>query len=429
MPSIFTTMTTTHRYSHLTLAGLALLLASAGATAQPVNPNGGPGGGVAGQDGRPYTFIASQRFKQDSNLFRVKPNSETKVTETSETISSTGLGFQMNQLFSRQRVIMDLGLNHNIYRNNDHLNNTDYQTALRWDMVTGGELSGDLRWNGSQKLGDFGQATPGSTAKNLERNRVLSGRLQLGMNSLWSIEGGAAYRKLTFSSKESFAQELNATSGNAGIRYNPTDLLSLGLGYRKTKGDYFNTEESFDRNDIDFTARVAPNAISAFTGRISRTTQNYDLNNTLDSNLLTSAIGMQWRPGGSVGFDFQVLRDNNAGIGTGESTLETSTAAQAPITTALQSIVRWDITPKIVSNLTLRTSQQSLTIPDTTSTTPGATKESADRTNFYGVGVDYTPIRWLKIQGSVGQEKRSGGEARPAYSATLGAIGAEIRLD
>jgi hypothetical protein len=364
----------------------------------------------------PYTFRASQNFKADDNLYRTTNNT------VSDKISATGVGFLMDQTFSRQRVRMDLSATHNSFKDNTQLNNNEYGTEVRWNMATGNNISGDFSWKGEQKLADF---TPGATEKNIQRNNILAAKLQLGMESLWALEGGGAHRKLTFSSKASDAAELSANSGNFGVRYNPSDLVSLGLGYRKTSGEYVNTPDDFDRNDIDLTAKIALSGISSFNGRISKTKETHTFNKNLDANPITSAIGMEWKPGGPFSLDLQALRDTNAGIGTSESTLETSTEQQAPLTTSLQGIVHWDVSPRVLTNLTLSTSNRKLE-----AFTPSGYLSGSDTTRFIGVGVNYFPARWVKLQATFGKESRSTNSPLSAdYDAKLGSIGAELRFN
>ena len=132
-----------------------------------------------------------------------------------------------------------------------------------------------------------------------------------------------AARDLAYSRAANAAADLKATSVNAGVRFNPSPASSIGLGVRKTSGEYKQSANDFSRQDVDVTLRWNPSDLSSFSARVSRT-QDEAPGQRPDRSLVTSAMGFQWRPTALLGFNLQVLRDTNEGVGTVGSTLETS---------------------------------------------------------------------------------------------------------
>lgn len=376
----------------------------------------------AAQTVSPFTFVASQRFRSDSNVFRVANGVQRDV------VSETGLGFEIDQPIGRQRFITQLHAKRNNYKNFDQLNHTGYDALVKLDLATAGDLSGDLSYSQTQQMSAFEQNQFENTVdKNLERNQVVSGRLQLGLASTWVLEGGGAHRSLRNSRDTTAynASELDANSVNLGIRYRPSDIFTFGLGARRTSGKYPKypvAADEFDRNDVDFTARWTPSGATTLQGRVSKTSETHTLRQPAEQDLVTSALGVEWRPTGLIGFDLQYLRDTNDAIGTTGATLQTSTFGNAAVTSAVQLTTRLEISATTMATLTLRNARRDLDNQFITGT---------DNTRLTSLGLAYTPSRVWSVQMGVGRESRTTTNVNLSapYSATTGYLGAEIRLN
>ena len=381
------------------VAGAALLVCCGAAMAQTVSP---------------FTFVAAQRFTKDSNVFRTTSN------EQSDRISATTLGLNVDQPIGRQRLVARFGVTRNAYGTNDNLDNTSSNVLTRLLLATAEDLTGELALSQTNRLGDFAANT---TEKNMERNRVISANAQLGASSLWVIEGGVAARDLAYSRTANAAAELKATSLNAGVRFNPSPASSIGLGVRKTSGEYKQSANEFDRRDVDVTLRWNPSDLSSFSARVSRT-QDEAPGQRPERSLVTSAVGFQWQPTALLGFNLQVLRDTNEGVGTVGSTLESSSTYNGTITTAGQLTTTLELTAALNANLTFGTAKRDLTTN---------LADGSDSTRTVGLGLAYTPARWVTVQVGTKNERRTTDQGiqlfSVPYKATTSYIGAEFRLN
>ena len=379
--------------------------------------------GVA-QTVSPYTLSASQRFSSDSNVFRRESG-----REDSDRISATSVGLAVNQPLGRQQLIADLNATRYNYNKINQLDNTGYNTLLKLNLASAADLSGDITFQQSQAQSAF---VLNQTEKNLERNRVVSARGQIGMNSLWAIEAGAAARNVAESSRAFDDAELKAKSGNIGIRYRPSDLISFGLGYRRTNGNYLygavdasGNPDEFDRDDIDFTTKWTPSDITAVTARLSKTDQTHTVRTPRDQSLITSALTMDWKPTGILGVEFQWLRDTNEAIGTAGSTLETSSSGQAPITNAFQLATKWNWSPAVQGLARVKVAKRSFD--------SALGQSGSDNTRTFGLGLTYLPVRWMVIEGGVSRESRTTSNANVTnsnpYDTNIAFIGLGVRLN
>ena len=379
--------------------------------------------GVA-QTVSPYTFTASQRFSSDSNVFRRESG-----REDSDRISATSAGVSVNQPLGRQQLVADLNATRYNYSKINQLDNTGYNALVKLNLASAADLSGDLSFQQSQAQSAF---VLNQTEKNLERNRIVSARGQLGMNSLWALEAGAAVRNVSESSRAFDDAELKAKSGNIGVRYRPSDLISFGLGYRRTNGNYLygavdasGNPDEFKRNDIDFTTKWTPSDITAVTARVSKTDQTHTVRTPRDQSLVTSALTMNWKPTGILGVELQWLRDTNEAIGTTGSTLETSSSGQAPITNAFQLVTNWNWSPAVQGLARFKVAKRSFD--------SALGQSGSDNTRSFGLGLTYLPVRYLAIEAGAARETRSSSNANVTnsnpYNVNTAFIGLGLRLN
>lgn len=372
----------------------------------------------------PYTFSASQRLSSDSNVFRRESG-----REDSDRISATSVGVALNQPLGRQQLVADLNATRYNYSKINQLDNTGYNALVKLNLASAADLSGDISFQQSQAQSAF---VLNQTEKNLEQNRVVSARGQLGMNSLWALEAGAAVRNVAESSRAFDDAELKAKSGNIGVRYRPSDLISFGLGYRRTNGNYLygavdasGNPDEFKRNDIDFTTKWTPSDITAVTARLSKTDQTHTVRTPRDQSLITSALTMNWKPTGILGVELQWLRDTNEAIGTTGSTLETSSSGQAPITNALQLATNWNWSPAVQGVARFKVAKRSFD--------SALGQSGSDNTRTLSLGVTYLPVRYLAIEAGGARETRSSSNANVTnsnpYNANTAFIGLGLRLN
>ncbi|MFM2058565.1 MAG: hypothetical protein RLY71_2950, partial [Pseudomonadota bacterium] len=103
-----------------------------------------PAAAVQAQENSPYYLGATLSLTSNSNIY------QTKVAQQ-DTITSTGLRVGLDQNFSRQHLLVNLGANSNrfaTHKNNDY---TDYDLKGQLDWATIERLSGTLNIGSRQE--------------------------------------------------------------------------------------------------------------------------------------------------------------------------------------------------------------------------------------------------------------------------------------
>jgi hypothetical protein len=185
----------------------------------------------AAEDPVPYYIGVTQTETADTNIFR-RPKSAPILRDL---ISSTALIAGVDQPLGRGKLVGDIQLNTNHYKNNRQLNYNGGQGNLRLDWESINRLAGDIGVYRRQNLYN----TPSLNGSLSSERDVVSDTggnigIRMGLVTLWSLEGGLAYNQTRHSNVHQSSLELDQTSGNLGVRLRPSDLWSVRLGVRET---------------------------------------------------------------------------------------------------------------------------------------------------------------------------------------------------
>lgn len=262
----------------------------------------------------PYLSV-SQSFTHDDNLFREPDGGFVE----SDTISTTGLKLGIDEIrLGRQRLNASVAGNLNRFRDHSQLDNNGHGIDLRLDWATLARLSGQVRYGRERRLSSFADSRSGALLRrrNMLTTEDLSGRAQLGATSQWVLEANAARREQRYSAPEFRNREIRQNSLGAGVRWQPSDLLGIGLGLRNTDGrnPHFTpggASNSFDRRDVDLTLHWRYSGLTTINGRLSRTRTDHSLAGARDYSGTTGALGIDWRPTGRTAFNLQFSRETN----------------------------------------------------------------------------------------------------------------------
>ncbi|WKB52162.1 hypothetical protein [Eleftheria terrae] len=364
----------------------------------------------------PYYLYATQEFAHDSNLFR-----ERDGRERSDTRSSTGVTVGVDEMIGRQRLIGSALVRRNLYRDQDQLNNTEYGVNLRADLETINRLSGGLRYSTSRRLAKFETST--DTARSTERNLLslqdFGARAQLGMASLWVLEGGYSYRDQEYSAKAYESLEQKTHTVNAGARYRPSDLISFGVALRNTKGRIPHyrpgVEDEYDRKDLDFTVLWKPNGLSTLDLRLSRTKTDHDVASARDFTGFTGSLAYGYQPTGKLRFNVNLVRETNDESSAFEIPGLENFSIPLENTRLIHSLrlgTSYDATAKIRVSAGLRYTRRNIE----QGTLFGGTQKGSDRTTGANLGINYAFSRNWLFGCNLGWEKRKVGDEADGIS-------------
>jgi hypothetical protein len=370
----------------------------------------------------PYYIGASQTITHDNNVLRTCDNGATDpgcppgVPKVADTISTTSLLGGFDQPISRQRLHADAALNVNRYKNRSDLNNNGYHVDAGWDWETIGNLSGKLSALLNRQLAQYslGDALSALNALNMETNRQYAATAALGGVTKLTFEGGVTHREVDYSNAIWASREYRQDAGTLGVKYRPSDLLTLGVGLRETRGEYDPSGSSlkYRRHDLDLTGTWLASGASTIDARLSFGRQHYETSTSRDFSGATGSLQWRWKPTGKLNFYTLLLRDTGTEAGlfyTGVAeisptgiTLQTQAGDISRVTNLARVLGEYEMTAKIKLTASAANSHRSLV--NTLSLTPDS---GSDDTVTGTLGVRYVPTRSIAIGCDVSRERRS----------------------
>lgn len=351
------------------------------------------------QGSSPYYLGASQAFTRDSNILR-------RTKADSDTISSTGLRAGIDQAFGRQRALVGMEVKRNRYNSNTQYNNTEYDANGRLDWSTIGNVSGTLSASSNRSL--YRNTNYLGTERNLRTTNGVALQAVVGTVTRWSFDGSLTTNRSRYSATE----ELNLRQNGAGlgVRFRPSDALSLRTGVRRTKGTYTNPPvggiaNDFTRDDIDFDSLIELTGASRLMTRLSATRTDYEAVGGRDFKGWTGSLGWNWRPTGKLQFDLTAARDNAVGSVNQYAQLTNDYAGDTRISNSLGLRAAYELTSKIAFNAGVAYARR--TLDNAFFVALGQPAGSGkDRTKTANLSFRYLPLRNVELGCGVAWEDR-----------------------
>lgn len=244
----------------------------------------------------PLFLTTSLTLQHDSNFSRTPE-------ANSETVRALGIAAGLNKSYGRQNYTAYGQLTQNKYNrygdllDNDGKNlNASFNTeiASNWRAAVGYRFSENLN-----AIQDNSSIAEQRVVRNMRRYRDVNAELRYGVSGRFAVVGSVDRNKLSYSAQRT--QDAEQQSSALSVQYNPSDLLSFGLGPRWVDTDYPNRTRNRnvrDRN-LDFTTNWRVSGISLLTGRLTwGKTRLSDVKDASDA--FTGAVGWVYTPRGSV---------------------------------------------------------------------------------------------------------------------------------
>ncbi len=376
---------------------------------------------------RPWYLGLGQDFTHDSNVL-----SSPSGSETSDTISTTTLRGGFNVPFGRQRAYGNATLNEQRFSNVDARNNSGYSLAAGLDWATVERLSGNFTLNSNKQLTDYnvGGITP-VTLANIERTDEFNARVRVGMVTAVSLEAGLGQRQVSFSAPEYAANEYKQDSGNLGLSYRASGILTLGTGISAQHTRFEApvpgqaAADSSDRRDLYVTATWVPTGASTVDARINYGKTEYTL--ATDSNFdgLTGALSWAWKPTGLLGLTTTLSRDT--GQESGFQRLVTGSTVSASDFSQLTNALTVHATYQLSGKVSL-TGGVGYARRDLVDRLSGATGN--DATTALTIGANWAATRTMSFGCRASRESRTAsGAGTSAYDVNRFSCSGQVVLD
>ena len=244
----------------------------------------------------PLFLTTSLTLEHDSNFSRTPQ-------ATSETIRSLGLAAGLNKAHGRQNYLLYGQLTQNKYnRYGDLLDNDGKNLNAAFDTEIASNWKAGLGYRYNENLNaiqDNSNALNQRVVRNMRRYRDVNGELRYGVSGRFAVVASVDQNTLTYSAQP--GQNADQQSHGIRVQYNPSDLLSFGLGPRWVETEYPNrtTNRKVRDRNLDFTTNWRVSGISVLTGRLTwGKTRNSDVQEASDA--FTGAVGWVYTPRGPL---------------------------------------------------------------------------------------------------------------------------------
>jgi hypothetical protein len=363
-----------------------------------------PGAASAQSNERPWSIGLTQDFTHQSNLF-----GSTAGSEVAGTVSTTTLDGGVNTTLGRQRLYATAALSHVKYKGLSDLDSSGYSLGAGLDWETVERLSGSFTANSQKRQADFnvGGITPLQVA-NLERTDEVNLRARLGVVTLLGFEAGIGHRRVTFSAAEYESRQYNQDSGNVGLTYRPSSILSLSSGFSTAETRNLeaapgqSAPERNKRRDFYVSANWAPTGASTVDARLAASKQTYDQATAADFKGATGSMAWNWRPSGRLTLTTILSRDSgqNSGFLKLQSGSPTTATDFSQVTNRIGVSGQYELTGKIVVTGAVSSARRDLVDGVT-----GLTGQ--DTTNTTSLGARWAATRIVNLGCNVSRDSRS----------------------
>jgi hypothetical protein len=375
------------------------------ATASPASP----------ADGSPYYLGAAVGRGRDSNVFRLPKD----LGPRSDTYTTGSVLAGVDKPIGRQRVFADVAVRRQRFNTLKELDNTGHSSSAGVDWETINNFSGQVKGTSERSLASYGSpfATTVLRERNIQTERTFGATVQRG-NVRSKLQPFVAFntRKTDYSSEAYRFRNNERKAVRAGVRYRPSDRLTLGAAAVEARGKYpfsrFNSgiagvPDKYKSHGIEFTGDWAATGKSNLDGRIGYEQRRYDLSARNDFSGFNGMLRWRWQPTGKLTFSTSLVRDaDDTDRLVPTPATELVTAASRVTNSALVEGT-WAATAKVSVNANYRLSKRKLVNPTLDAGGSIQNLSGRDETRQASLGATWNATNHVSAGCNVGRESRS----------------------
>lgn len=382
-------------------------------------------GARAQAETNPYYLGVGVGLTHVSNLYRLSDASP----QSSDWVGSASLRAGMDQVFGRQRLVLDAAVRQQRYRDNSALNNSGYSLSggLSWEAFE--KLSGTLGGSANRALASFNPGDrPSVTERNEQSTEQLNAQVRYGLGGPWQLEGGASWLRDHYSLASYSPYNLRQHGGNAGVNYRPRPGLRLGLSARLTRGSYYDRivagqlGEDLDRKELGLSLDWEPGGASSYSARLGHASTRYGASAGNDVSGLTASLQWNWQPSTKLRLSTQLARD--AGLDSSSMLSGLVRTENNRSSTSLRFSLDYELSAKIALNAALLNTQRELGYADNL----GHAIDGHDSNRVLTLGANWTPWRNTQLGCQYSHEQRSSSATQFSLPYTANAFGCSAQL-
>lgn len=328
---------------------------------------------------------AGAQWQRDDNVFF-----EPEASAKSDRILVTSLGLRLNKPWSLQRLELDLRLDNYDYGRYSALDFTalNYEGAFRWAFTP--RLRGNLRAERREELDRFSDVASGQVNRRTEQNHGLDAEYELG--AAWRALAGVFERR-TDNSVAVREPDATVRGGELGARYEFRSGNTLGYRFRQGQGDYAGAVSGagdFRERQHEFELGWQPTGQIRVGGRLAWLERAHEAQPARDFSGWTGRLQANWLLSGKTSVMAGLTRElasYTSDFGAYYEGLRFFIAPQWKPTAKTAVRLRWDHGTRNYKGVALLPGRE-------------------DRLNILALGLEWEPVRALRLLATAQREAR-----------------------
>jgi exopolysaccharide biosynthesis operon protein EpsL len=354
---------------------------------------------VHAEEGDAFGLTVSEAIYHDSNLYRLPSGVDAPENKRSDTYSVTYLRGGFDKVYGRQGLHAHLAATHMAYHTHDDLDNTGGDAGLGWDWRLGDHWSGALGYNYSETFVPFDDA--GGTERLTRRLGRANASINYWFHPDWAVGVGGASVRSDYDDDMREGDEYKANEWDFNITYRPSTGNRLVFTVRGTDGRFPNRPavegqlREYDQRDARLSGEWQLTGATRLSGYAGYTQREYKYASNRDYNGMTGNLSLHWTPSAKAIVDLSLRREIGADQDYVSNYAVTESATLAPT---------WVITDKVRVGASLKHMRRDYRGD------PGYGAQLPlrnDRTNTYGLNVQYLPVPAAALEMGVQRTRRS----------------------
>lgn len=362
-----------------------------------------------------FQFRAGLVETHDNNLFRRASG------EVSETITTKTIGMKIDKTYSLQRVLLDLNVIDNKYKNNDYLDFVakNYNAAWFWSLTP--EVTGVLSSERSQSLNSFGDVRI-TTQQNIRTLTMNQFRAQYSPHNVWALIAGFSQTSLVNSETFTAISDFDAAGFDYGLMYQFPSSSNIRFMGHNRRGDFTKRpldiisafDNGYSENEYEVELVMIDQSRSKLSGKFGYLKREY---NNFEIRNYSSYVG-------DINYELKLTGKIKSTVGLSrliapfEATNSTYT-----LTDSARARLIYDVSSKVQAGLNLSYAER-----DFDGRGQFGSADRLDKERTYGLFLRWSPLRNVGITLNSSQSNRSSTISNFDFDSRITSINFDLRL-
>lgn len=370
------------------------------------------------------SIYVAEQLTHDDNIYRIPASVDdlgaiiAPGATRQDYINRVSLGLHGQWQLGRQILGIDLRVDDNRYRDNDHLDNTSGNARVLWTWTLTSKASGQLGADFDRSLVSF--ANNRVLLRDLLDRSGYFGDVRYALSPRWRLTAGLRYTESSHSADVRRFDDFEGKMVQMGIEYERPKGTLLGAGLRYMDARFpldaagAPSSYRYDEDSAYLRVRHPLTAKTSFEGNLGRLKRHYPTTPRNDFSGNTWRASLQWEATAKTRLALAAWRDITAFVDAESDYFVSRGVSVGPA---------WAPTSRL--RFALKFSWEKLDYLDTT-LDPLSGASRRDTLDYQTLVATYDPRSWLELSLSARREQRESNRPLFDYRDTL--ISAGIRL-